>query len=293
MTVKGILLAERCLSPFSGGRKQNMKKAEYMKKIIINSWLLVSICFFSSLAAAGSSGDNKERDIIVDRAIGGMEEGSRILSPEGYKGKSAVPAVPGHTLAPGTDIRGAMSPHEQGKTSPDQGTEGAGGGTAPLSGPGDSDIGPGGGTSGGTGSEGGGGGADTGGPTTDSGKTLLDIDADVNLTEGTVDAGVGIDTSAGIEDSTILDADLSATDGSSTGNVEADIAEQDIIAGEDILSETVEHTISAESTLDTEIDTGGSGIGSEAEVGVEADVEGAGSGDDVASDPPDGLSTGF
>ena len=247
-----------------------------MKRIIISRWLLVSICFFSSLAAAESSGDNKERDIIVDRAIGGMEEGSRILSPEGYKGKSAVPAVPGHTLAPGTDIRGAMSPHEQGKTSPDQGTEGIGGGT-----------------SGGTGSEGGGGGADTGGPTGDPEATLIDIDADVNLTEGTVDAGVGIDTSAGIEDSTILDADLSATDGSSTGNVEADIVEQDIIAGEDILSETVEHTISVESTLDTEVDTGGSGIGSEAEVGVEADIEGAGSGDDVANDPADGLSTGF
>jgi len=51
--------------------------------------------------------------------------------------------------------------------------------------------------------------------------------------------------------------------------------------------------INAESDLVTEIDTGGDSVGSETDVGIEADVEGASAGDDIASDPADGLTAGL
>ena len=45
------------------------------------------------------------REAAIDRAIGGMEEGSRPLLPQDYAGKNQAHAVPGGNLSPSSDTR--------------------------------------------------------------------------------------------------------------------------------------------------------------------------------------------
>ena len=86
---------------------------------------------------------------------------------------------------------------------------------------------------------------------------------DVSGEGGTVDADLAIDPNAG---GGLLDADLTATSGSTT---------------------------TIESTADAELGTSDAPAEGEAAAGLEADVEGAGSGDDVSTDPADGLTGGL
>ncbi len=260
-----------------------------MKKIIIIYSILSFVLVFSSVVTSVWSSENtKGRDEAVDRAIGGMEKGSRILSSKSHEAKALAGETPGHSLSPKIDLQNVLSERNPEKALPGHETEGVPGGSGAISGPTDTGaIGSGGGTS-----EPGTGGGGTTEPSS-GGATLIDVDADVNLDSGTVDAGVGVDTSAGVQDSTILDADLSATDGSSTTDVDTVLTGNDLATGGDLLSGTVENTLGAESSLDAEVDASGSDIGGEAEAGVEADVEGTAAGDDVASDPADGLTSGL
>jgi len=248
-----------------------------------------------------------KRDIVVDNAIGGMREGSRIIAPDKYGKKTQIPKVPGTQLSPITDTRvvagaptggasvagaaaggnfpggsssGAAAGVNEGtlggvnsgiEIPPGTGTEGLGGGSATI--PGESGVGveP-----------------DLGGSTTvePGGGSLIGVDASADLSSGSVDAGVSLDT-----DNTdkILDADLTAgagEAGSVTGS--ADIPAGDLTAGSGLPPETTESAISSETDIGTEVDTSGGTIGSEASIGVEADVEG-GTESDAVNDPADGL----
>ena len=259
-----------------------------MKKIIIICLILSFVSVFSPIVTSVWSSENaKGRDETVDRAIGGMEKGSRILSPKSHEAKALAGETPGR-LSSKIDLQNVLSERNPEKALLGHETEGVSGGSGGISGPTGTGTG---GTGGGTSEPSTGGGGTT--EPSSGGATLIDVDADVNLDSGTVDAGVGVDTSAGIEDSTILDADLSATDGSSTTDIDTVVTGDDLATGGDLLSGTVENTLGAESSLDAEVDASGSDIGGEAEAGVEADVEGTGAGDDVASDPADGLTAGL
>ena len=260
-----------------------------MKKIIIICSILSFVLVFSPVVTSVLSSENtKGRDEAVDRAIGGMKKGSRIISPKSHEAKAPAGEAQGHGISSKIDLQNVLSERNPEKALSSHETESASGGAGAISGTTDSGAG---GTGGGTSEPSTGGGGTT--EPSSGGATLIDVDADANLDSGTVDAGVGVDTSAGVEDSTILDADLSATDGSSTTDVDTVVTGDDLATGGDLLSGTVENTIGAESTLDAEVDASGSDIGGEAEAGIEADVEGTGAGDDVASDPADGLTTGL
>ncbi len=230
-----------------------------------------------------------KRDIVVDKAIGGMREGSRIISPEQYGKKTEIPKIPGAQLNPITDTHVVAGASTEGAsaagavpggifpggsssgalTGVNEGVANAGGlGIEPPSGTGAGGL-EGGGTS--TPSEPGAGAGSGlgGGMTADSGGgSLIDLDASADLSSGNVDAGISLDT-----DNTdkILDADLSASSG--------------------LPPETTESAISSQTDIGTEVDTSGGTVGGEADIGVEADVEGGGEGDDVANDPADGLPT--
>ena len=60
----------------------------------------------------------------------------------------------------------------------------------------------------------------------------------------------------------------------------------------DVTTETTESLIPAPADLVAEIDTTGQTVGGEVDTGITADVEGMSEGEDVASDPADGLSVG-
>jgi len=276
--------------------------SQRIKKIAVFYLTFLFVFGFSSVVLAGSSENAEDRDVLVDHALGGMKEGSRILSPEGYTEKTAIPQAPGSKLAPTIDTQALSSSRGSEKAAvAGPGAEGISSGAAgSISGPVGAGAGVGGGTGGigtgggsvGAGSEGGSEGA---GPSPGSGATLIDVDANVNLGSGTVDAGVGIDTNAGIQESTILDADLSATGGGTAADISSatDISGQDVTSDSSLVVESSETALSPESDLGTEVDTSGSSVGGETDVGIEAAVSGTGAGDDVGSDPADGLPAGL
>ena len=105
------------------------------------------------------------------------------------------------------------------------------------------------------------------------GGSLIDVDASADLSSGSVDAGVSLDTE---NTDKILEADLATGAG-------------DLTLDSQLPIDTTESAISVESDIGTEVDTSGSSLGSEAEIGIEADIAGGGEGDDLANDPADGL----
>jgi len=256
-----------------------------------------------------SDRQSHKRDIVVDNAIGGMREGSRIIAPDKYGKKTEIPKVPGTQLSPimdtnvvagapvvGASVVGAATggnfPGGSSSGAPagvNEGTLGRGNsgietpsgtGTGVLEGggaitPGESGAG--------AGAEPGLGGSAT---AESGGGSLIGIDASADLSSGSVDAGVSLDT-----DNTdkILDADLTAGAGEVGGVTgSTDIAAGDLTAGSGLPLETTESAISSETDIGTEVDTSGGTVGGEADIGVEADVEG-GTATDAANDPADGL----
>jgi len=276
--------------------------SQRIKKIAVFYLTFLFVFGLSSIVLAGSPENTGDRDAIVDHELGGMKEGSRILSPEGYTEKTAIPQAPGSKLAPTIDTQAFSSSRGSEKAAiVGSGAEGISSGAGSISSPVGAGAGVGGGTGGistgggsvGTGSEGG---SEVGGPSSGSGATLIDVDTNVNLDSGTVDAGVGIDTNAGIQESTILDADLSATGGGTAADISSstDISSgQDVTSDSSLVAGSSETALSPESDLGTEVDTSGSSVGGETDVGIEADVSGIGAGDDVASDPADGIPSGL
>ena len=298
-----------------------------MKKIMILCGILTSLFVPGFLSLGFAS----ERDIAIDRAIGGMIEGSRILAPEGY-GKETVPEASGKALSPGMDAKVISSSREVqgGAERATAGPVAAGGnfpggvehvapvvenpvqsGTGEINNPVDAGTGPtenpvqpgtgeienpveaGGGTE--TTPETGTGTTETSGG---SGSAIIDVDAGVDLDSGTVDAGVGIDTT----NDQLLDADVSGTTAESTATVEADIGSAtDVAATDVIIEETTAVTeplepvssISPEPTVVAQVDTTGETTGGTTDVGVEGDISGTGEAEDVANDPADGTSLGL
>ncbi len=276
--------------------------------------LLVAILLFTfgPIPLSGAdSGNADKRDIVVDSAIGGMREGSRIVSPDTYGKKTQIPKLPANRLSPmdtrvvagspaaDTARAGIVSGGPSSSTAAviNEVTPGAGGSSGIETPAGTGSFGSGGATEaehlgGGpvtpvdSGAEvgpvlGGGGAADS------AGGSLIDINANADLSGGSVDAGVSLDTS---NTDKILEADLAAGAGEAGAiTSSADITAGDLTAGLQLPIDTTESAISAGSDIGAEVDTSGSSVGSEAEIGVEADIEGGGEGVDVASDPPDGL----
>ena len=222
------------------------------------------------------------REIQIDQALGGMEEGSRILSPEesslaGEKGKilggalgpSGMRTAPSAAPAAREAQPGLRGPAGEGAAG--GGVEsGAGGGPRPE------EIGPGPGA----------------GPPEPEPEPIappepepapapepeptpiIDIDADIGVGSGGVEADVGaaIDPSA---DGGLLDLDVTS----------------DVSADEPIPEPTPEEAL-IDSSISTEAGASSGAIEGEADAGLEADVEATGEGDVAETDPASGLSSG-
>ena len=241
------------------------------------------------------------RDAALDRTLGGMEEGSRILSPHGD-----VHGGGRHTYeVPGSHVGSAAEPHTAAApASP------AGGGEMNhgvfVHGSSGSDTGVAGteaSGSSGRGQEsvtGGGGGSESG---------TIEVDADANLE--TDDPGAGGQEPASSGENSIIEAEIGANvseegadvnadvgidPNASGGLVDADAATSTDVVEQELVSDTgleVDNgadTTAAE-TISVGTETGSTAVPatSEVEGGVEADVEGVGAGDDIACNEADGL----
>lgn len=218
------------------------------------------------------------RESAVDRALGGMEEGSRMLSPEGSFSERGR-GVPGSMRSPETKT-GVTAP--SGSFPFNVGVE-----TGPAvsqPGPVEEPLGSGGGelTGGGTGGgelTGGGGLEEPAGGTEEpvagpsGGGSIIEIDADVNVDGGNVDANLdaGVDTEAGSLLELDADTDVAAD---APVAVEVDSAESAVI----------------ESNLGVEEGINDAPASGEAEAGLEADVDASGESDEPIDNPADGLS---
>ena len=261
-----------------------------VRKLSLSVTILLFAFGYISLSMA-DSGSADKRDIVVDNAIGGMREGSRIVSPDTYGEKNQIPKLPVNQLSPmDTRVAAGAPVADAAKAEISSGgaslgvSAGVNEGTAGSAGLGIE-------TPTAAGSAGGGGVTEAehlgGGAADSAGGSLIDINANADLSGGSVDAGVSLDTS---NTDKILDADLAAGAGEA-GDItsSADITAGDLTAGSQLPIDTTESAISAESDIGAEVDTSGSSIGSEADIGVEADIEGGSEGDDVANDPADAL----
>ncbi len=278
-----------------------------MARLFLLSVTILLLVFGSVSLSGADSVSIDKRDVVVDNAIGGMAEGSRIIAPDSYGKKTEIPKVPGTQLTPITDTRvvagapaggASVAGTAAGGNFPGGSSSGTlagvneraasagglvvetpsgtvagiieGGGTAIPGEPGVGvEPGPGGSTA-----------------TDSGGGRLIGVDASADLSSGSVDAGVSLDT-----DNTdkILDADLTAGAGEAGGTTTStDIAAGDLTAGSGLPPETTESAISSETDIGTEVDTSGGTVGGEADIGVEADVEG-GTESDAVSDPAGGL----
>ena len=135
----------------------------------------ISLFVFVSLSVVSADTD---RDIAIDRAIGGMVEGSRILPPGTY-GKETMPDVQGKALSPGMDAKVMASPPAAEKNTVDSGAVGGNfpGGVNQVSGPNDTGVGETGGNIGENSGE-------TSGGTTNP---IVDVDANADLNSGNVE----------------------------------------------------------------------------------------------------------
>jgi hypothetical protein len=191
-----------------------------------------------------------DRDFAVDQALGELEAGTRLLSPD-VSGKSgqATTVKPGRTVSPGDagSVQGGRGAEAlpvggaeklSGPTVNGSGTAAPGAGGGAGTGPGTGGVGTGeGGAGGGTGSVGGG-----SEPTID-----VDVGTDTGLgdtTTGTTDTQTEIDTGAmdtAASGGAGIDVDLNAD--TSTGEVSGDVS----VGGEPVI----------ETDVDTGIDLGG------------------------------------
>ena len=273
--------------------------------------------FFAEYLAFTADNTVDPRETAIDRAIGGMVEGSRPLSSQSDAGKNQIHKVPGANLSPGMDTKvtasastqdpsnptgigssvGNSGGAESGNTAAGAGNTGANlGGTTPESTTGGNLEGNvSGGTSGGTLEGGANVGTETGGTTTPETEptgggsvndSIVNVDANVDLSGGTpaVDANLEVDTNA---QGGLLDANAAGT--TDAGSTEVAVVESGQIAGQD-LTETVE-SAPVDAVLETEVVAADVPADNEASAGLEASVDETGAGDDVTvSDPADGLS---
>ena len=273
-----------------------------------------SLAFLLKGSAPSLAGEHTidPREMAIDRAVGGMEEGSRILSPEMSGGKRQVQQVPGKGLHPSMDTRattsGSGASHTfQAPVTPAQPTESMQPATpiqpivpgiieTPLESPVTETP------------------ADQTpivetpietpieipeipaieqpvegipdietppleSPIEETDRSIIEIDADANLSgdEISVDAGVSIEPEA---EGGLLDVEADTT---------TDIVQEELTTETGLEVDVTQDTTTAESILGTETGTTDSPPSGEVEAGLEADVEGTGAGD-VVSDAADGLS---
>ena len=251
--------------------------------------ILLSLLLLAGWPAAGFAEENRvdPRESAVDRALGGMVEGSRMPGPEGSFGERGR-QVPGSMLSPATNRSSTSAPAALGSSAgPGLGASpGAGVGTAnepaggsfessAPSGPEETVPDHGGSDLGGGATGGGAGGGDLGG-TIDSepsgGGAIIDIDAGVSTEGGTVDANLdlGVDTEAG----SLLELD----------------AATDVVAEEPVAAE-IDSTQSAliETDLGVEEGINEAPASGEVDAGLEADVDASGEPDEPVDNPADGL----
>ena len=245
------------------------------RKFIIPAFILF---FFAGHSAFAADSMVDPREAAIDRAIGGMIEGSRPLLPQNDAGKNQVHKIPGANLSPGMDAKVTASASTQGPSN----SNGIG-----------SSVGHAGGTSGGTLEGGANVGTETGGTTTpETGSTsggstnnsIVNVDANVDLSgeSPVVDANLAVDTNA----DTLLDANTSTT--TEVTSADATVTESGTVAGEDLTTTVNEAPLDA--TLDSEIVATDIPTDSEATTGLEADVDPVTADSDVTStDPADGL----
>ena len=122
---------------------------------------------------------------------------------------------------------------------------------------------------------------------------IVGADVNVNPESGTVEGGVTVDTSGELEERQIIDADVAAGEAAAETEVGSatDLTQSDIVESADITTQPVQKIIPIPSDLTAEVDTTGATSGGEADVGIEADVEGISEGEDVTCDPADGLTS--
>ena len=220
-------------------------------------------------AARANAAPQHERDVAVDQALGGLEEGSRMLAPGGQGAAQSHSGVikPGGTTTPRdagavkSGFRGA------GATKPDSGprsTRGLGpqGGTVPSAsaGRGTQTGGAqgGGGAGGGTGAATSTGSGSPGGGNTGPGSIEEPSGATGGETGGGTDTGSpGTGTSGGL-----IDVNLEAD--TSTGEVSTDLS----VGGEPV----IETDVSAGTDLSGTTDTGTADTGTMLETGVVTDT---------------------
>lgn len=273
------------------------------------------------------------REVAIDKILGGMKEGSRILSPQGTPGSHvgavaethhpAVSATPPRSSPAATAASHGVFVHGSSGGAPGLAGETTGGG--PHEGAG-ANIGtetetlPGGET--------GAGGRETsvievhadanletdspsaGGDITitpEAGGGLLDANTETTTSTGSqeatsgassdqnsmIEANAGADLSGG---SPTVDAEVAIDPNASGGLVDAeaatsaDLVEQELTSSAGLDIDNGATTTAAETTT-VSSETGGTAVPATNEVGggVEADVEGAGAGDDVECNPADGI----
>ena len=122
---------------------------------------------------------------------------------------------------------------------------------------------------------------------------IVDADVNVNPESGTVEGGATVDTSGELEERQIIDADVAAGETAAETEVGSatDLTQSDIVENTDITTQPVQEIIPIPADLTAEVDTTGATSGGEADVGIEADVEGISEGEDVTCDPADGLTS--
>ena len=285
-------------------------------RIVLLTCLGLAFLLKGSAPSLASEHTVDPREMAIDRAVGGMEEGSRILSPEMSAGKRQVQRIPGKGLHPSMDTRATPSGAGASRTfqapvTPVQPTESIqpaapGVVKAPLESP------------------------VTETPHVETpaeqpplenpvveepivqepiietppieviepppienpieetisepaggeaDRSIIEVDADANLSpdEISVDAGVSIEPEA---EGGLLDVEADTT---------TDIVQEELTTETGLEVDVTQDTTTAESTLGTETGTTDSPPSGEVEAGLEADVEGTGAGD-VVSDAADGLS---
>ena len=225
------------------------------------------------------------RESAVDRALGGMVEGSRMPAPEGsfiengrqILGKGLSPTMDMRTTAP-VSAGANAGPQAPVSQSPIEG--GARGGLSEPAGrfepaaPGGPADGGGGGL--GSGSDLGAGGGDLGGGTGGDlgGGSIIDIDADVSTDGGTIDADVDVGVNTEADSLLDLDAGTDVAITEEPVTVELDAAESAVI----------------ETDLGIEEGVNEAPASGEVEAGIEADVDASGESDEPIDNPADGLS---
>lgn len=305
-----------------------------MRNRVILLGILAAALFGSRTSAFCDTAGIDPRDVALDKSLGGMKEGSRILSPHGNvpAGSQRMSGISERRAGPSPaarEIRPSPGVPEANQGVFVHGSSGNTGGTLETS--------PGGGTE--TGGSSGGVQEPAGGGTSES--SIIEVEADANLETdnptaggdvtinpdaggGLVDANTETTTGTGGQETpsdtntqpesggeqSIIEADVEAdlSGGSPTVEAEAtidpnaddglvdaeattssDIVEQELTSSTGLEVDNGANTTAAETTVSSE--TGGTTAPATNEVtgGVEADVEGAGAGDDVECNPADGL----